>query len=106
MEPLSHEKLIEILDYNPFTGVFTWKIEKTTGGASIKNKRAGSVYKNGYRYIKINKKRYRAGRLAFFYINKKFPELTIDHINRNRDDDRICNLREADYSTQNKNRSL
>lgn len=38
--------------------------------------------------------------------NKKLPELTIDHINRIRDDGRICNLRETNYSTQNKNRNF
>jgi hypothetical protein len=103
---LKHEELLKVLDYNPDTGIFTWKIEKTTGGIRIKNKRAGSIYNKGYRYIKINKERYRAGRLAFFYVNKRFPELTIDHINRIRDDDRICNLREVDYSVQNKNRSF
>lgn len=101
-----HEHLLNVLDYDPNTGIFTWKIEKSTGGARIKGKRAGSIYYKGYRYIKINKKRYRAGRLAFFYVHKRFPKNTIDHINRQRDDDRIENLREADFNIQNKNRKF
>lgn len=34
-------------------------------------------------------------RLAWFYVHGRWPTADIDHINGNRDDNRLCNLREA-----------
>ena len=59
----------------------------------------GSLDKDGYLIIKIKGKQYKAHRLVFAYHNGRFPTMEIDHINRNRLDNRIENLREVDRQT-------
>lgn len=90
---LTQERLKELLDYDPETGVFVWKV------CAAKNIKAGSVagckILDGYIKIRINGNLYRAHRLAWLYIYGCWPTNQIDHINRVRDDNRLCNLREA-----------
>ena len=70
------------LTYNPTTGVFM-------RGASV----AGSINKNGYRYISIANKKHLAHRLAWAMYYGVEPVGEIDHINGRRDDNRVENLR-------------
>lgn len=89
---LTQEYLKSILNYDSGTGIFTWLITPTN------NVPAGSiagypVY--GYIIIGINKKLYRAHRLAWLYMYGCFPEGILDHINRDRQDNKIDNLRIA-----------
>lgn len=89
---LDHSYLKEILHYEPETGVWTWKIEK---GRKKPGDRAGSTgHLGGYRMLKIDQTPYLSGRLAHFYMTKRWP-LQIDHINRKPSDDRWVNLREV-----------
>jgi len=88
---LTQKRLKEVLDYNPDTGVFTWKLTCGRKNAGEEAGCIGSVY--GYRLIGINTRHYRAARLAWFYMHGKWPENEVDHINHNRLDDRIDNLR-------------
>lgn len=53
----------------------------------------GSIDKDGYLIIKIKGKQYKAHRLVYAYFNNEFPKGEIDHINRNKLDNRIENLR-------------
>lgn len=92
---LDLELLKQLLDYDPATGVFIWKISKS--GWRPVGSRAGTLAKSGYRYVTINRVMYRAHRLAWFYVHGKWPE-NLDHINRDRDDNRMDNLRQADPS--------
>jgi hypothetical protein len=90
---ITQKQLKELLSYDSNTGVFTW-IKKTSNRAPVGNV-AGYLNHDGYVYIKINNKIYSAHRLAWLFTNKAYPENMIDHINGNRSDNRICNLREA-----------
>ena len=63
----------------------------------------GSFDKDGYKIIKIKGKQYKAHRLVYAYFNGEFPKEEIDHINRNRSDNRIENLREVDRLANVKN---
>lgn len=54
---------------------------------------AGSIQLSGYRHIGINKKYYKSSRLAWFYVYGEWPSNYIDHINGDRLDDSINNLR-------------
>ena len=91
-ETLTQEYLKSILDYDLDTGIFTWKINKAkrTKIGDI----AGWSY-NGYREIEINDKKYKAHRLAWLYVYGEMPNKLIDHIDGNRSNNKISNLREA-----------
>lgn len=56
---------------------------------------AGSKNGQGYMTIKINKKSYKLHRLAWILMTGSEPRGYVDHINRNKSDNRWCNLREA-----------
>ena len=76
------------LHYNQDTGIFTW----------IKSGKVAGFTRNGYIIIGINQKEYRAHRLAWLYVYGKMPNKFIDHINLNKSDNTISNLREATIS--------
>lgn len=68
--------------------------DKDTGVFNRNGKVAGTVGKNGYRRISIGRKhRYYAHRLAWEFIYGEPPCGEVDHINGDRDDNRIDNLR-------------
>lgn len=93
--PLTHELLKQTLDYDPETGVFIWIAVRK--GQSV-GRIAGNIYPGqGYRKIYINNKNYFAHRLAWFYVHGEWPEI-VDHINRDKSDNRIVNLRAATKS--------
>lgn len=88
---ITQEELKRVLDYDESTGVFSWKINRWPAEIG----RIAGCIRLGYRIIGVNGKKYNASRLAYLYIHGFLPEHFIDHINRNRGDDRICNLREV-----------
>ena len=97
------DRLKEVLNYNPDTGVFTWKI--INSNAVLNKNYAGGVDEKGYIRIKIDNKKYRAHRLAFMYMVGRWP-VEIDHINLNKSDNRWCNLREANRSQNCLNKNV
>lgn len=90
---------MKFLDYDPETGVFTWKTWKSgwcdNDGRVRPGQVAGDIGNRGYRRICVNYKRTLAHRLAFLLMTGAFPKKgqQIDHINGDRDDNRWCNLR-------------
>lgn len=100
---LSVEYLRNILSYNQDTGEFRWNI-------STNKVRAGDVTgcinkDTGYRQVRMkignSTRQFQAHRLAWLYVYGVWPNGSLDHIDRNRDNNRISNLREATDS-QNK----
>jgi hypothetical protein len=89
---IDHAQLQSLLHYDPETGQFIW----TKPRPKIRSgQQAGCLHKSGYIHIEIFGKYYAAHRLAWFYMTKKWPEDQIDHINRNKSDNRFKNLREC-----------
>lgn len=86
---LTQKRLLEVLNYNPETGLFTWKVSR---GSARCGDDAATSYRGGYLSIKIDKKNYYAHRIAWVYTYGEWPTGEVDHINRKRDDNRICNL--------------
>ena len=102
LDILTQEKLRQLLTYDPTTGNFVWLVNrrsKVKAGAI-----AGYKDANGYTKIQINGQTYSAHRLAWYYVHGVWPPQEIDHINRQRDDNRLCNLRLADKMLNNRNR--
>lgn len=98
---LSAERLREVLNYEPATGIFTWKV-RTSNRVNIGDV-AGAMLKTGYLSICIDSKFYRAHRLAWLYIHGDWPSADIDHLNGMRTDNRFCNLRDVSRSTNQQN---
>ena len=101
---LSQERLRELLEYDCITGVWTWLQPPNT--RIRKGSVAGTIQKNGYRYITIDKLPRKASRLAFLYMNGELPEHEVDHIDRNPLNDAWINLRSCDSSQNKINRRL
>lgn len=99
---LTHKRLTEVVHYDPNTGVFTWQQKRGRQAAgSVAGSSTGS---GGYVRIMIDGTLYLGHRLAMFYVEKRFPRKTIDHINGVRTDNRYANLRHATTSMNNQNR--
>lgn len=97
--------LAMLFDYDPGTGHFTHKTGRGPrgGGAGCI---AGHRMNHGYIAIGIPGKTVLAHRLAWLWMTGEWPKLEIDHINRNRSDNRWSNLREATRPQQSANGSI
>ena len=102
---LTAERLRELFNYNPSTGIFT-RLVSTNRGA-----KAGDVVghtKSGrYVKVKIDGANYRIHRLAWLFVHGAWPTDHIDHINGNSFDNRIENLRDVgrDLNMQNQRKA-
>jgi hypothetical protein len=91
----------QALDYDPATGVFLWRAVQRR---PLVGKRAGWMHRNGYWSIRVGGKNYLAHRLAWLHHYGEWPTTSLDHINRDRTDNRIANLREASIAENQRNR--
>jgi hypothetical protein len=98
-----------ILDYDPETGIFRWKWReglRKSDNTRRAEKVAGSLTSNGYIALRINRQDYQAHRLVWLYVHGVWPADQIDHINGDRADNRIANLREATNQENARNADL
>jgi hypothetical protein len=105
--------LREIVNYNKYTGRLIWKNRPqshfdTTRGMDVFNKRFGNKevavnLNSNYANIRIDGVTYVAHRIIWKVYYGEDPKYDIDHINGNRHDNRICNLRDIPQSLNKKN---
>jgi hypothetical protein len=107
---LTQEELKQILDYNPETGIFTWKFTSRNGtqaGSEAGSKKYCSIYGIPKCIdIYLKGKLYRARKLAWLYVYGEWSYAVIDHENGNPFDNVISNLRLASQSQNNFNQKL
>lgn len=102
---LSGRRLRELVDYDWETGIFTRRVTLTN------SQKAGSVAGskpnvNGYIMISIVGRLYYAHRLAWLYVYGMWPHGEIDHIDGNRSNNRLGNLRVCTTAENAQNSSI
>lgn len=100
---LTHERLKELLHYDPETGVFT-RLVDTGKGRFKAGTVSGGVSGGRYRAQWIDGKSYLEHRVAWFWMTGCWPKYQIDHKNLDKCDNRWSNLRESTISQNAMNR--
>jgi hypothetical protein len=89
------KRVIEVFDYRA-DGMLIWR--DSVGAAKAGTQAGSETCRRGfksYRYIRLDKKLYRAHRLVFLWHHGYVPKI-VDHINADTTDNRIENLRQID----------
>ena len=98
---LTQDRVKELFEYKD--GKLYSKVNRTR--LRIGDEVGGVCPTTGYFRLRIEQKRYKRSRIIFLYHNGYMPKV-VDHINGNTTDDRIENLREADFYTNQYNAKL
>ena len=100
MSDLTPERVSELFNYDPLTGVLTWKHSR---GGQVSGSPAGCITEDGYRRVTTGRRSYLVHRLIWMLVYGAWPTNTIDHINGDKLDNRITNLRDVTRKTNKEN---
>lgn len=89
-----------LLNYDPDTGVLRWRCQR---GRVAAGSSAGNVSDNGYVIVRIHGKNHRAHRLGWLLTHGVWPSKQIDHVDGDRANNRLSNLREATNAENQRN---
>lgn len=101
---LTREELVELLSYDPGTGVFRWRVNRA-GGVKAGDVAGTTSNSKGYRLISIKGTKYLAHRVAFFIMTGEWPEKFVDHIDGDRANNAWSNLRDVSNAQNQENRT-
>lgn len=90
-EMLTQKRVKELFDYDEGNLIRKVQLSANAKVGDI----AGTMTDNGYIVVNVDRHRYRSHRIVWLWHNGYMPENMLDHINRNRTDNRIENLREV-----------
>jgi hypothetical protein len=103
---ITYERLRELLTYNSETGAFIWNMDRKCRQVKAGDV-AGHKSRLGYMVTGIDGSApMLMHRLAWFYVYGQHPSEQIDHINGNRSDNRLINLRVVNNQQNNQNRHI
>jgi len=103
-EVIDQETVKKLFHYDAESGMLIWRFGN---GRNVKPwQEVTAKNGNGYYTAKIHGKSYLAHRLAWLYVHGSFPNKYIDHKNRIRNDNRLCNLRDVNTTDNAQNISL
>ena len=100
---ITQELIAETFEYRD--GALYWKAVTRSNKSSLAGQIAGSIHKTGYRHITWMNRIHKAHRLIFMLHHGYLPK-EIDHVNGDRADNRIQNLREVTRSQNQYNKSM
>lgn len=99
---LTVERVRQVLDYDPETGIFTW-IVRLSNRACEGHATKGSLDGKGYYRLMIDRRTYQAHRIAWLHAYGVWPTMVIDHIDRDPANNRLSNLRDVSYAVNSTN---
>lgn len=116
MAELYWKSIRDLLDYDPISGVLTWKKRDralfssdnacNAWNARFANQTAGSIKQDGYLHVRIFGKSCLGHRLIWAWTTGRWPQECIDHINHDRVDNRWENLRSVAVWENSRNMSI
>lgn len=98
---ITQQRLKELLDYEPTTGIFRWRVH---AGCRKAGDITGCINSSGYLTIKLDGRHYQAHRLAFIWMTGEVPDF-VDHKDKDKTNNRWTNLRPATRQENMFNRS-
>lgn len=99
-QTLSAERARELFAYDPETGNLVWRVDRYR---VKKGDVAGHLQPDGYRKIRIDQAPYWAHRVVWLVVHGEWPHHTLDHINGNPSDNRLQNLRDRSFRSNQEN---
>lgn len=101
---LTAQRLRELLDYNPETGVFTWRVDVGRWGRIKAGTATGSPDAFGHLRIQVDGTLYYSHRLAWLYMTGTWPENEVDHRDTVPHNNKWINLRDKTHRVNTENR--
>jgi len=98
---LTQERVRELFDYNPDTGDLIRRI--TTASRAIAGDKVGNKHPTGYLLTGIDGNLYPNHRIIWLWYYGYMPENDIDHKDRIKSNNRLCNLREVSKVCNSRN---
>ena len=100
---LTAQRVREVLNYDPETGVITWAAGK---GSRARAGSSAGWEDARYHYVSIDGNNCRRNRIAWVWMTGKWPVGQVDHRNGNGKDDRWCNLRDVSHAVNQQNQRI